>query len=68
MWESDLCAIDETIPSSFDYGQDIIHPWRTVGDELINTGETLLVFVNMKTNRPCMPSQEFIDKLKPFFQ
>ncbi len=37
-------------------------------DELINTGETLLVFVNMKTNRPCMPSQEFIDKLKPFFK
>jgi acyl-CoA thioester hydrolase len=36
-------------------------------DELINTGETLLVFVNMKTNRPCLPSQEFIDKLKPFF-
>ncbi|HEY4194160.1 MAG TPA: thioesterase family protein [Mucilaginibacter sp.] len=37
-------------------------------DELINTGETLLVFVNMKTNRPCLPSQEFLDKLKPFFQ
>jgi acyl-CoA thioester hydrolase len=37
-------------------------------DELINTGETLLAFVNMKTNRPCLPSQEFIDKLKPFFQ
>ena len=37
-------------------------------DELINTGETLLVFVNMKTNRPCLPSQEFIDRLKPFFE
>jgi acyl-CoA thioester hydrolase len=37
-------------------------------DELINTGETLLVFVNMKTNRPCLPSQEFINKLKPFFE
>ncbi|MGZ3764784.1 MAG: acyl-CoA thioesterase [Mucilaginibacter sp.] len=37
-------------------------------NELINTGETLLAFVNMKTNRPCLPSQEFIDKLKPFFQ
>ncbi|MFI5137164.1 MAG: acyl-CoA thioesterase [Sphingobacteriales bacterium] len=35
--------------------------------ELINTGETLLVFVNMQTNRPCMPSQHFLDKLKPFF-
>jgi acyl-CoA thioester hydrolase len=37
-------------------------------DELINVGETLLAFVNMKTNRPCLPSQEFIDKLKPFFE
>jgi acyl-CoA thioester hydrolase len=38
------------------------------GGELINVGETLLAFVNMKTNRPCLPPQEFIDKLKPFFQ
>jgi acyl-CoA thioester hydrolase len=37
-------------------------------DELINVGETLLAFVNMKTSRPCLPPQEFIDKLKPFFQ
>jgi len=37
-------------------------------EELINTGETLLVFVNMQTNRPCLPSQEFLDKLKPFFK
>ena len=36
--------------------------------ELINTGETLLVFINMKTNRPCLPPQDFIDKLKPFFE
>ncbi|WP_295676062.1 thioesterase family protein [uncultured Mucilaginibacter sp.] len=35
--------------------------------ELINTGETLLVFINMKNNRPCLPSQQFLDKLKPFF-
>ncbi len=37
-------------------------------NELINTGETLLVFINMKTNRPCLPQQEFLDKLKPFFE
>lgn len=36
--------------------------------ELINTGETLLVFMNMTTNRLCLPSQEFLDKLKPFFE
>jgi acyl-CoA thioester hydrolase len=37
-------------------------------DELINTGETLLVFVNMKTNRPCLPPQDFLNKLRPFFE
>lgn len=36
--------------------------------ELIHQGETLLVFVNMKTGRPCLPSPEFLDKLKPFFK
>ncbi len=35
--------------------------------ELINIGETLLVFVNMQTNRPCLPPQDFSDRLKPFF-
>ncbi|MCJ8209554.1 acyl-CoA thioesterase [Mucilaginibacter sp. RS28] len=35
---------------------------------LIHTGETLLVFVNMQTNRPCLPAQDFLDALKPFFE
>jgi len=37
-------------------------------EELINTGETLLVFVNMQTNRPCMAPADFIHRLKPFFE
>ena len=36
--------------------------------ELINTGETLLVFVNMQTNRPCLPSEDFLARLKPHFE
>jgi acyl-CoA thioester hydrolase len=36
--------------------------------ELINKGETLLVFVNMQSNRPCLPPQDFLDRLKPFFE
>ncbi|ASU33967.1 acyl-CoA thioesterase [Mucilaginibacter xinganensis] len=35
--------------------------------ELINIGETTLVFINMKTNRPCLAPQDFRDKLKTFF-
>lgn len=37
-------------------------------EELINIGETLLVFINMKTNRPSLPSRDFLDRLKPFFE
>jgi acyl-CoA thioester hydrolase len=36
--------------------------------ELINTGETLLVFVNMKTNRICFVPGELANKLKPYFE
>ncbi|WP_409150872.1 acyl-CoA thioesterase [Sphingobacterium sp. BS-2] len=35
--------------------------------ELLNTGSTQLVFVDMERNRPCKPPQIFIDKMAPFF-
>ena len=36
-------------------------------EELINVGETTLVFVDMVKNKPCLPSEEFLNKIKPFF-
>ncbi|MBD1386601.1 acyl-CoA thioesterase [Mucilaginibacter rigui] len=36
--------------------------------ELIHIGETLLAFINMKSNRPCLPPADFMEKLKPFFE
>lgn len=36
--------------------------------ELINSGETLLVFINMTTNRPCLAPEDFRNKLKAFFE
>ena len=35
--------------------------------ELINIGETTLVFINIEKNKPCMPSSGFLDKVKTFF-
>jgi acyl-CoA thioester hydrolase len=35
--------------------------------ELLNQGETTLVFVNMEKNRPCMPPQVFLDKMSKYF-
>lgn len=36
-------------------------------NELINLGETTLVFVDMNKNKPCMPSKEFLDKISVYF-
>ncbi len=36
-------------------------------EELINLGETTLVFVDIAKNKPCMPSDEFLNKMKPYF-
>lgn len=36
-------------------------------NKLINQGETLLAFVDQKTNRPCRPPQAMAKVLEPFF-
>ncbi|MFZ4863758.1 acyl-CoA thioesterase [Sphingobacterium sp. Mn56C] len=34
---------------------------------LLNTGNTQLVFVDRKKNKPCKPPQIFMDKMNPYF-
>ncbi|UXX79459.1 acyl-CoA thioesterase [Reichenbachiella carrageenanivorans] len=36
-------------------------------DQLINKGETTLVFINMKTNKPCRAPEQLMKFLKPYF-
>ncbi len=36
-------------------------------EELINLGETMLVFINQERNRPCLPPDGFLDKIKVHF-
>ncbi|SKB34759.1 acyl-CoA thioesterase [Daejeonella lutea] len=36
-------------------------------EELINTGETMLVFINQERNRPCLPPSDFMEKLNVHF-
>ncbi|MDQ3047085.1 MAG: acyl-CoA thioesterase [Bacteroidota bacterium] len=36
-------------------------------NELLNQAETTLVFVNMKTNRPCQAPESFLEKISAFF-
>lgn len=35
--------------------------------ELINLGETTLVFIDIERNKPCLPSQDFISRLQQYF-
>ncbi len=35
--------------------------------ELINIGETTLVFVDIEKNKPCMPPQNFQDRISEYF-
>ncbi len=35
--------------------------------ELINSGDTKLVFVDMKRNKPCMAPVDFMERLKQYF-
>lgn len=36
-------------------------------NELLNTGSTTLVFINMETNKPCRAPESFIERIKIFF-
>ncbi len=36
--------------------------------ELINTGDTKLVFIDMARNKPCRPPEDFMNRLKTYFE
>lgn len=36
-------------------------------NELLNKGDTTLVFINASSNKPCMAPEWFLEKIKPFF-
>ncbi len=36
-------------------------------NDLLNTGETNLAFIDSKSRRPCKPPEILLNKLKPFF-
>jgi acyl-CoA thioester hydrolase len=36
-------------------------------NELINTGNTVLVFIDMSNNKPCRAPESFIEKIKKYF-
>lgn len=63
----DLLTIRTTIAEL--PGARIRFDYETINEQgiTINQAETILVFVNKTTLRPCPPPQGLIDKLKPHF-
>lgn len=63
----DLLIVKTTIPKIpqariiFDY--EIYNQQN----ELLTKGNTTLVFIDMKTNKPCMAPASFLEKIAPFF-
>ncbi len=37
-------------------------------NDLLNIGNTTLVFIDAKSKKPCSPPDYFMDKMKPFFR
>ncbi len=50
-------------------GVKIVFHYEIINEsnKLINTGETVLAFVNMDTGRPCRPPKVMQDLLNPYF-
>jgi acyl-CoA thioester hydrolase len=63
----DLLTVVTTIPEKPGVRIRFQYQIFNQGGTLINEGETLLVFINKQTNRPCRPPAEMDKVLAPFF-
>ncbi|NLF43800.1 MAG: acyl-CoA thioesterase [Bacteroidales bacterium] len=50
--------------SRMNFSYEILNP----EGKIINTGETTLAFINMKSRRPCAAPDFFVERLKQYFQ
>ena len=63
----DLLTVVTTIPEKPGVKIRFHYEIFNEAGKLINEGETLLVFINRKTNKPCRPPAEMEKVLAPFF-
>lgn len=64
----DLLTIRATIKELPAVKLDVEYEVFNEQGTLINTGRTLLGYVNMERLRPCRAPQVFIDRLRPYFE
>lgn len=63
----DLLTIQTTIPELPTTRIKFVYKMYNTENVLLNEGETTLVFVNIKTGKPCHAPADFIEKMTPFF-
>jgi len=63
----DLLTIQTTIPELPTTRIKFLYKMYNTENVLLNEGETTLVFVNIKTGKPCHAPGDFIEKMTPFF-
>ena len=63
----DLLTIKTTIPEIPNTRIKFLYKMYNTQGVLLNEGETTLVFVNIKTGKPCQAPADFIHKIQPFF-
>lgn len=63
----DLLTIQTTIPELPTTRIKFLYKMYNTENVLLNEGETTLVFVNIKTGKPCHAPADFIEKMTPFF-
>ena len=63
----DLLTIQTIIPEIPGTRIKFLYKMFNTERVLLNEGETTLVFVNIKTGKPCQAPREFIEKIQPFF-
>jgi acyl-CoA thioester hydrolase len=63
----DLLTIQTIIPEIQSTRIKFLYKMFNTERVLLNEGETTLVFVNIKTGKPCIAPSIFIEKIQPFF-
>jgi acyl-CoA thioester hydrolase len=64
----DLLTIETIIPEVPATRIKFLYKMYNTAGLLLNEGETTLVFVNVKTGRPCQAPAAFLEKLAPYFK
>ena len=64
----DVLSIETIIPLMPDAKIRFDYTCFNQKEEILNKGTTTLVFVNKQSNKPCRPSQQLSEYLKPYFR